>query len=117
MKPNRELHIELWNWLADNPGKHKRDWFPISDEDDVLHDCFACEFTKMWSRYARGYISVCDKCPIKWGTEEDENKDNSPYCVLPGSPFHEWEHLLDTKDTDGISQIARQIANMWPKED
>lgn len=43
----KEAHYKLWNWLHDNPGCSKRDYFksiPEADRDSYIptNGCYAC---------------------------------------------------------------------------
>jgi hypothetical protein len=49
----KTLHIELWQWLYDNPGKPKQAWPGWEEHEDSIHRCFACDFA-----------SDCVHCPL-----------------------------------------------------
>lgn len=84
-----ELHYQMWgdmqNDLGDNPeptlrAKYKEEWikkhFP---KEDVLFDCFLCEFASFsgWSDYG---TTRCCGCPINWDSLTVEGKG---YCFEP----------------------------------
>ncbi len=66
----KQLHYDLWDWLANNPGKEKRDWpeweIVRKNYGYITHLCFACEY----------YSKQCRQCPL------NENTHNGPVCKL-----------------------------------
>jgi len=42
----RELHIEMWNWISENPGKNKQEWggWKVNGgtQKELPNDCFDC---------------------------------------------------------------------------
>ena len=57
-KFNHTKHMELWNWLAENPGCFKSEWPGFNCEDNMPdHRCYACDATD----------TGCHGCPIDWG--------------------------------------------------
>ncbi len=92
------LHRELWNWLAQNPGKEKGDWprweWNGSDIPFVSEDCFACGLVTM----------DCIICPI---CDYDPDKDE---CL--NGLFGKW-HKETGKER---AALAKQIANLPWKE-
>ena len=72
-----KLHKELWTWLAENPGKRKRNC-PIFIDIDAYakFHCFACLYC----------LLICDKCPIKWKTKENEQY----CCCSKPSYYNKW---------------------------
>ena len=102
-------HRKMWNWLAENPDKNKKDWpgwkrhnddiFPKEEENY----CFLC-----------GYISAdpdkdCYNCPIDW-VVTDMCMDmylETPYYIL-----HSTATTLKNK-----AKYAEIIANLPEKDD
>jgi hypothetical protein len=93
MKINaKELHKELWYWLAENPFKYKLDWPRWMRNGGDIPDffgghCFACEVS----------LSCLD-CAIDWGTF---------LCGDQDSIYKKWENAR-TKALK--SKYAKQIA-------
>ena len=69
------LHIELWNWCLENPGKQKYQWprweANGGDIPPVCDNCFACEVAeKRRLEYEKetatwhGTHGICKFCPI-----------------------------------------------------
>jgi hypothetical protein len=99
-----EQHQALWNWLADNPEKNKMNWPGWGEgyqRDDVLNQCFACE-------YAENQHGGCNNgrnCPIDWPGEHCQN----------GGLYSQW-NLHTRPGTLTRSSVAREIANLPLKE-
>lgn len=85
----KKQHYELWDWLAKNPDKYKKEWEGFKDCEPILNNCFACQFihelfklngVPMY-RYGK-----CLSCPImenigcnsglyvNWGNSKDKHK-------------------------------------------
>lgn len=86
-KTNKELHREMWNWLAENPEKQKSDWFDKEDVD-ALYECFACEECN----------SDCEKCPLDRGVIG---------CDRVNGLYHIW---ITSKNMNTRSALAKVIA-------
>lgn len=84
-----ELHRQMWSdmqkELGDNPtdgGRviYKAEWclkhFP---NERIANDCFLCEYVQENKN--------CDKCPIKWTTENNKNAI-TVYCCYDGYYYH-----------------------------
>ena len=93
---NHTAHKELWNYLAENPTKHKKDWpgWEINggEYSEVVGHCFACEFT---------IAVICYNCPLIWP---------SGCCTGYNGLYSEWAK-------EGISleertSLALKIANL-----
>lgn len=89
----------MWRWLAENPKKSKGDYLKSMrvDINCLINGCFLCTYAK------EGEFSECDCCPLDWG-DRDCNAENSLY--------DEWVFYHDMLDEDGISRVARQIAEL-----
>ena len=46
IKFNLTAHKKLWNWLSENPGKLKIEYFEECDVDYVYLGCYACDFSR-----------------------------------------------------------------------
>lgn len=103
-KTNEELHREMWNWLAENPEKSKKDWledngytgdkYLLTGDKYLLNECFACD-------ECGGH---CSECPL------DER-----VIRCDGGLFNAW---WNTTDMDTKSRLADVIANLpWRRND
>lgn len=98
-----ELHVMLWTWLADNPGKQKSEWPEFTNnggsiKSPTLH-CFACEAVK-----AKGN-SCCSNCPLQWGPFRKCNGFDTPYT--------RWIELNYAKaQPELISAAAKAVAEL-----
>ena len=111
-KTLHEWHMELWNWLADNPEKEKIDWFKLKFNDnyynEVYSDCFACQC----ANYDSFDWIHCKKCPIIWGNEEFQS---DIFCInnledaFINTLFDKWTYESDMVKR---SEYAHQIANL-----
>ena len=102
-KTLHEWHMELWNWLADNPEKIKQSWFNFikCKYGDYPDDkCFACEYDVITSD------SACSNCPI---CKREEGKS----CL--NGLYHKW---YDETDLQKRYEYALQIANLeWNEQE
>ena len=59
-----ELHRQLWDWLAKNPGKDKNQWpewqWNGGEFMEVEFECFLCEYM------VEGVLGCDDGCPVEW---------------------------------------------------
>ena len=98
-KTLHEWHMELWNWLADNPDKSKEDWMVIvkcSFDERPLHNCFACEYDH----------SSCENCPFS---------ENIIGCFDDDGLYSKWYHETNLQQR---SEYSRQIANLpWNEQE
>jgi len=121
----REQHIKLWTWLAENPGKSKRDWpgwysLGITNytNDRWYNRCFAC--AAVWHNGRPG----CQKCPIKWTDKRSDeqreldaaNPQPCVVCELSSAEYHKWMNARDSGNVTIEVAIALKIAQMWPEE-
>lgn len=112
-----EEHKKLWEWLAENPGKKKIDYFIAKGLESPPNNCFACLVGKL-------AFDRC-KCPIDWGEEKDFA------CELGDSPYKEWrdimsiyefgdqfdEELSQDISFNRLTELATRIANMPLRKD
>lgn len=95
-----ESHIELWDWLADNPLMCKSEW-PGFDllEHNIRHECFACEYNK-----------------------QNNNKFCNERCIIPEfsmfgncqhdhSAFSRWEVAIWENNPNESPKYAKIIAD------
>ena len=98
---DRQNHIDLWGWIANNPKKYIDSWsewknFPDQDEDSSFD--FACIAAK----------GECENCPLDW----PGGKCNHPTEGL----FSQWYDLYCDVTMEGnesaepsLVQLARKI--------
>ena len=128
-KELRAAHVAMWTWLADHPGKGKTDWpgwkqlgiVPHMD-DEYRHACFACAATwRACDDDEDEFVVDCRDCPIKWNGEPDDDEMilRSVQCEDDDAEYHKWDKLLEDPTAENLaeaSEIAREIAGMWPEE-
>ena len=96
---NHTKHVELWNWLAENPGRFKDEWPGFDCEDDIPERCcYACEAT----------YNGCIACPIDWG--------DCMGCCSSGM-FEEWHDNViklkfyhESKNKEDLIRKVREAA-------
>lgn len=106
----KDLHEEMWEWLADHPEKDKDDWprwkdLPLDIREGGFR-CFAC----YWTEYLNSSDTVfCEICPC-WTYTGDYFM-----CEKPESPYMLWEEL--DNETEGYLEMrtkyALEIKNRW----
>lgn len=110
-----KLHVELWQWLVDNPLMEKSDW-PGWDEfnnrNDALEDCFACAIV---NRLAREYdLKNKDLSDYIYLTMAAECEKFCPLFKVMGSCdndsiFKKWEHAKADEDIESYIKYAKLI--------
>lgn len=102
IKFNHTAHKELWDWLAKNPEKGKREWSGWIENRGgyyaALH-CFACDYAEDERTGDR-----CEACPLIW-----DNFDNICYLGIFGA----WE---DEKNLQKRTKWAEKIRDLPVKE-
>lgn len=94
---NEQKHKVLWDWLSENPGMEKVDFFEMNKIEDMPPSgCYACMECQV----------ECSKCPIDW-TKLDEA--GSP-CTYSDSLFYEW--FINIGEFEKRAELATRIANM-----
>ena len=108
-KFNHTGHKKLWNWLADNPGKGKHDYFAEhgfyeDGIDTAPHDnCYACEYGVENRRSIKECI-----CPLTgWGDVR---------CFNNNGLWNKFEEYLLIGEYDKACETARKIANLPLRE-
>ena len=113
-------HKKLWNWLADNPDKNKKDWpewtFNGGDVCEVSDGCFACDYREAYEELAyaceeglySGGKSSCNSCPLKW----PKDASGQLRCRHGGL----WTLWLSADNSVTRSKYALQIANLPVKD-
>lgn len=92
---NHELHIGLWDWLAENPDKTKAEWprWPMHQEVIEYNRCFAC------------FDCDLNCCTLQWG--------DGRRCVDDRSLYWAYEAAHGKERAD----LAKQIRDLeWNDE-
>ena len=114
-KRSIELCLELWTWLAENPGNRKRDWPEWNKYGDADSYCFACEYVRQHRSILQTEWS-CKKCPLiaLWG----EHKGNDPCTQNEESPYYLWVEsgCGDTKSAKKIATYCRKLLKNMEKK-
>lgn len=69
LKEAKEMMLDMWGWLAQNPDKEKHDFIeqttnPLFPKYNNTY-CPACTYAK--ARTTKGDIDdICDECPLDW---------------------------------------------------
>lgn len=107
IKTKKQKCLDMWEWLADNPGSLKSAYFAYlcnQNRSDEYSNCWACIAA----------CHNCDNCPVQWAvTELTTSYDTCP-CQVPTSPYHIWgynvlKHDLNIKI---VKQAAEQIIHL-----
>ncbi len=103
------LHKKMWNWLAENSERQKRDW-PDWEELLVINatHCLACLYDNQ-----KGSVTAakCQNCPIDWEISKSHPEVHVYMCEA--SLYGCWRRLpLEDKRR---SILAKKIANLMPK--
>lgn len=93
------LHRELWQWLADNPGKDKDDWprweRNSGDVPMVFTACFACDVSP----------SYCNECPLEW----PENYSGEYVCDDTGGLWSQWEYAESPQERTRLAIAIKDL--------
>jgi len=120
---NKKKCLDMWNWLAVNPGEFKRDFFvqfglpaKILTNDASDYYCYACKDVLERSDVDPNHIS-CANCPVDWrnATTRLKTLDIRYHCNCKGNLFYDWrmEHdrlrLTKHTETDHTQAAAENI--------
>lgn len=101
-KQLKALHVELWNWLAENPEKSKDDWprweFNRGTIKEAENLCFACEAADVPTK------NNCDGCTCSWGEYSTCEPDEDGYSI-----YEEWKRKTGEERT----KYALQVRDCW----
>lgn len=85
-----KLHYELWDWLYNNPNKHKWNWpkweYNGGKVKTTQLDCFLCEI------YGFKYQNECQGCPLD-----------------PFSYWNDWQEAKTPKTKKKYAKLIRDI--------
>jgi hypothetical protein len=77
----RALTVEVWEWLAENPSKDKKDWPRYQEIKSLSHTCPLCDLYKYGYQGAR---TTCLNCPL--------GKVGKICNISDCNPFEIWDH-------------------------
>lgn len=118
-----DWHKEMWEWLAEHPGKYEDDFLEsriIGKKHNgyvaMLNDndfSFACWYNNVLNSNKEEQDDltgdVCKNCPLC------AKKDKWNCCF---DLYNEWKMDTHFEDYEGVSEIAREIANLeWKWRD
>lgn len=110
----REVHVRLWNWLAESASHRREDWpeweFRGGSIHQLVNDCPACDVAAQRS----GESKICNHCPLDWGVYKNHHRKT---CGAINSPLVKWWRLVRKEskseaDFQEISKLALQISAM-----
>lgn len=100
---------DMWEWLAGNPEKDKKDYLNIKKIDDAsTNNCYLCEYVVQNS--GRGLD--CDFCPLK-GMWADTSAFYSLKCNESSAWYYEWSVAIKPK---ALTEYALKIAEACKKK-
>lgn len=103
---NHTAHKELWNWLAENPGRGKVEWpewgkYPLRNNSY----CFACEtVASVMLIYP---YNPCFYCPLTWDTKKCDIKH-----YLKTGLYRKWYECFASNNRRRQSVLATQIRDL-----
>lgn len=122
---NLTKHKELWNFLKENPGMEKDEWFDETGNSVVKNYCFACAFSNKVLNYIgkhygkkvfdfiaiKSFYTGCIACPFQVDC-----------CDCLDGLYDDWvlamEFYFGNKEEDEtLSSLSEQIANYPLRED
>ena len=93
-----QKHRKMWSWIADNPGKDKRDYLEKFDpESKLISDCYLCEYAEERGR-------DCEDCLVSW--------PSGGSCYAVNELYEIWGIRMFRGHYTEASRIARQIAEL-----
>lgn len=74
-KQLKDLHKEMWLWLAENPYADKSEWPGWNTLPDVLGVELALAARRYWCFACAACKLDCRKCPVRWGWDAEDSED------------------------------------------
>lgn len=115
-KTLKELHIELWTWLSENPDLEKRNWPGWKDiiEEGKIYDygtallfeCFSCQAA------TKEGLRDCSLCPCLKIFKTKRKLQGCP-CIEDHSPYQRWRNMSSSNIR---VKLAKKIAEGWEGE-
>lgn len=103
----RDLHRQLWQWLADNPEKYKGDWPGWAGYPDVYaqQQCFAC------------YGHTCYTCPCHWGSRSNYGAAFTCSCTSRHTVYRKYVRAAARSRFNLVRLYATRIRDAWVLSD
>ncbi len=87
-----EIGLRLWNWLARDSSRSKKDWPGWKQVGEMDADCPCCEY--MWQ-----HKQHCGNCLVRW--------PHGLLCTEKGSPFRQWYQCRKDKRKTAAQKVAQ----------
>ena len=119
------LCIELWDWLAENPTKHKSDWPGWTEHTDAeaYNHCFACQYAEEQA-VINLKDDICSLCPLMdyWDDGFDAICPSAyKTCMGKNSLYLRWSGLRGLTESASaakrIADAARKALALLPPEE
>ncbi|MDA3808607.1 MAG: hypothetical protein PF440_11935 [Thiomicrorhabdus sp.] len=117
-KSNKQKCLEMWEWLAANPGTEKYDYADQCIREGRPNDyyfCWACAtawvktkgLTKVSCIELPDVIdnSICSNCPIDFPKVK-----NGIRCISMNSPYYHW---FNDQSTEHAEAMVKLIKETW----
>ncbi len=100
LKFDHKAHVEMWDWLAQNPGAAKLCWVKLQKYKcrklpEYFQDCsycFACVAALEIKKDAADPGRICDYCPLYWDGRPGFRYTNP--CMEKGAAYQAWIHAF-----------------------
>ena len=107
--------LALWEWIAEEPGRTKLDYFNKYELWDIQHNCFLCEYRKIVDRYE--FFNCNEPCLVDWVPSADEGRGHYFRCEWEYTLYHRWTKVsgmywLLPKRPYLAQRLARGIVNL-----
>lgn len=105
---NHQAHVNLWNWLSENPDQQKLAWPGWKDIPfKPLHSCMACHFAAHVSPTGSVHPNRCKYCPLEWpgGVACTDTTEQSLH-----------DRWLETDDLEERAELAARIRDLPLRE-
>ena len=107
--------LDLWEWIAEEPGRTKLDYFNKYELWDIQHNCFLCEYRKIVDRYE--FFNCNEPCLVDWVPSADEGRGHYFRCEWEYTLYRRWtkvsgQHYHYNKRPYLAQRLARGIVNL-----
>ena len=105
---------DLWDWLAENPGKEKFQWPGWETRQSQTSECPCCGFDDIERQ--KNHKPHCYNCPLKrrWG-KPAPGDTHFLACNRETSPFFQWKLGLFGNNHEKMAKAAKKLANLARK--
>ena len=118
-----EEHRKLWDWLSENPGAYKRDYFAkyYPDNHHLMNNCFLCAYLS--ENYPLDERLPCsdNRCILVWpnGGCQDSTLSEEYDSAHPMGLFDEWEREVRkfSPSYQLIAELAAEIRDLPVNDD